>query len=170
MTKPLHIELVPTPLFRKNLRSALSGRGWGKIRSAQLEHHDGNCDVCKHAIEKRPNLHEEWKYKVEGDKGVARITDLKFVCFYCHGCEHFGWLENFFARLPTTREDVVSLAIAHYCDVNGVKPADFKKDLKAAYSLWNERNKIDWEIDWGEYESLVAETAERRRIRRENAA
>lgn len=170
MSKTLQIELVPIPLFRKNLRYALSSRGWQKIRSKQLETHNGRCDVCGQEIERRANLHEEWEYEVEGEKGVARITDLKFVCFYCHGCEHFGWLENVFARLPGTREDVVSIAIDHYCEVNGVGPEEFEADEKAAYALWRERNKLEWEIDWGEYEPLVAATAERRRIRRENAA
>lgn len=170
MTNRLEIEFVPAPLFRKNLRSALSSRGWRKVRAAQLAQHEGHCDVCKQSIEKRPNLHEEWQYEIEANKGVAKIRDLKFVCFYCHGCEHFGWLENIFARLPSTREDVVSLAIDHYCNVNNVKPADFERDLEAAYSLWRERNKMEWKVDWGQFEPLVKATADRRKIRRENAS
>ena len=170
MCKPLQIELVPKPLHRKNLRSALSSRGWTKIRKARLASHDGNCDICNNPIEKSPHLHEEWEYEVNGETGIARITDLKFVCFYCHGCEHFGWLETVFARLPTTQEDVVSIAIDHYCEVNGVEPEEFIADEKAAYALWRERNELEWEIDWGEYEPLVLATAERRRVRRENAA
>lgn len=154
MAHILNIEMVPRPLFRVNLRKVLGQYGWRKLRAQHLERYDGHCQTCGKAIDKSPHLHEDWHYEVLGDEGVAKLVDMKFVCFYCHGCEHFGWLETF-SRHPDTREDVCQLACEHYCAVNDVEEKDFRQDLREASNVWRARNKLKWEIDWGEFTPLV---------------
>lgn len=153
MPLKLEIQLVPRPLFGVNLRKMLSRRAWSAFREEQLKDHPGHCDVCGVVTEKL-HLHEEWEYDTSRALGRARLKGLQSVCFYCHGCEHYGWLRNF-ARNEATKEDVLELAAAHFCRVNSVDHSVFDQHVEHADHEWARRSKMMWQVDWGDYQDML---------------
>jgi hypothetical protein len=117
-------------LWRTRRRQVLAERGLVRAHCGVVEAESG-----------RLNLHEVWRYDADRSPAVARLAGLELLCRNYHGCEHFG-------RLPREAEAAV---IDHFCRVNGLTRADFRRDHRAAMVLRDERNRLDWAIDWGEF-------------------
>ena len=63
---PLSVELVPQPMWGKNVRKVVSQQTWKYLRHEfDLDH--GKCKICKRKDrEETLHLHEEWRYEASG--------------------------------------------------------------------------------------------------------
>jgi hypothetical protein len=160
------IRMVPGPLWGLNLRKGrvIPKSQWDKIRTAFFEEHGLTCQTCGETEidRKRLNVHEEWEYLTTTKKrAVARLAGLKISCWHCHMIEHFGALTNMVAAGELSRQ-AIDDTIEHFCRVNRVGRPEFDRHLARAKAAWMRHNQLEWAIDWGEFSTLVDETAQRR--------
>jgi hypothetical protein len=156
MSKPLklQIELVPTPLWGINLRTALTPTKWRRIRSDAVA--IGACEVCAAADPAKLHGHERWSYCEDdgGAEGVAHLLGVGSVCRQCHAVKHFGSTQNIAAGNPAYT-DMVEDAIKHFCKVNGVNRKAFDKHSDAALEAHLIQNAMKWAVDWGAFAAEV---------------
>lgn len=148
----LQISLVPRPLQRNNLRSAIGQYRWQKHRRSILPK-KLTCSTCNAKVKEPSQLHahEEWAYMKRGKINIAKLTGISFQCPLCHGCHHI--VLSFILLGPERIHETID----HYCKVNRVSEATFHRDLTQAMAIWKKRSKLKWVIDYGLFSSLIAE-------------
>ena len=128
----LQFELVPEPLFGKNLRSKLTSQDWTKISKSVRKY--CRCSICKQKYpEEELEAHEVWSYN--DIAGEQKLIDIIPVCKLCHNTIHIG--------SGSIRYDINVLR-DHYCKINGVSLEEELKIEEEAFKTWNKRNTIEW--------------------------
>ena len=69
---------------------------------------------------------------------MQRLRRLVCFCSDCHTVTHFG-----LAQL----RGVADQAFIHLCEVTGMREADARRHVEAAFALWRQRSEILWELD-----------------------
>ncbi len=143
----LTIELVPRPLWYRDLKKLIPPKEWKRLRGEVLERDKNCCRVCGDA----GNIcHEVWYY--DDVNHIQRLTGLIILCDMCNHCKHMDhagilWREG---KLD------FRAVIDHFCRVNGISEAEFRTVYMEARKQWRERSKYtDWTQDFGEYSGLV---------------
>jgi hypothetical protein len=169
----LTIELAPGRLSGRQLRHRLLPNLKKKIERRVLERARYTCEVCgtkgirpgedvfqwddkKEEIlgtKKRVHWDEVWQY--DDKKPIARLIRLQALCEDCRKVKHVG----FILRQLSDRE-VESIG-QHFCRVNKVGMLLFWHHAKQAEDQCERRNQHNWEVDYGEYESLVPKRKKR---------
>jgi hypothetical protein len=147
----LTIELVPETSWWKNIRDEVSDYKWNKLSKQIQKNANYKCEICgrrKGEELTRLYCHEKWEYN-EHTK-IQKLVELQSLCFQCHCVKHIG-----FTRLH--HKDILDEIIQHFLNINGVSMDEFKKHDHESVLIWKERSKIEWEIDLGEFSSLVEE-------------
>jgi len=146
----LRIELVPSPLWRLNLRSRLTRSKWKRLRERILQKEGLKCSVRgREAESKDLNCDEIWDY--DDKHHMAKLIGLRVVCRMCHLVKHFGKAGLLALEGDINSDDLIE----HFMSVNGCNFDTFQKHSEEAFQLFAERSKHQWTIDYGEFAALV---------------
>jgi hypothetical protein len=144
----LRIEMIPRPLWGRNVRTMMGPTQWRKL-TALLEKKHLGCNICG-SLQGPFHAHEEWDYKEGRSRGVATLKWVKRVCQDCHSIIHIGRTNNlllFGSILPAEWERLV----AHFQRVNDCDTATFKQHFGEARSVWRRRSNLTWTIDCSKF-------------------
>ena len=136
MTQPtLTVELIPETSFFKNVRSHVTQREWDKIRESVFKAAGHRCEICNGQGKKHPvECHEIWEY----NNNIQKLIGLIALCPSCHLVKHFG-LAQVLGKSKT--------AYKHLKKVNKWDDQTTDLHIQNAFSLWEERNLVKWELD-----------------------
>jgi hypothetical protein len=169
----LRIELVPRPLWEKNLRSSdgLGKARWDKFRHKLIESNGARCAICGSA--KRLHGHEVWEYREKKTVGTAVLLRVEIVCIDCHDIHHWGRTTKLF-QAGTITSDRYGFLRKHFRKVNRCRQQVLDDHERRSVRVWLKRSKKRWKVDWSDFESAVADAkaareawAVRRWVRRE---
>jgi|SRR5665213_494795 len=151
----------PTPeRLVRPLRVAYKGE-WKRIRDRRFALGDCACDLCGAEQPNRKSLpaHEVHAFV---RPGVARLDKILFICELCHDAIH---LER--TRRVKSKERT-SAVEAHYCEVNGVTPAQLERNFSAMMKesaairkAYSGRSRPV--MDYGEYQAGADGSEKRKR-------
>lgn len=151
-----HIQLVPLPLWERNMRAVLPKSQWSKLRKAVLERHGLRCMTCGKGEESRKlQAHEEWLYDESTEPATARLVTILLLCWHCHAVEHWGVTKNLVAQGHLT-DRALTDTIEHFCRLNRVGVDDFIAHENQATELWQERSRREWRVDYGPFLEWMA--------------
>lgn len=132
----LEIELVPKTAWFNNLRSFLTKEEWDIVRKKCYKEANHRCEVCGGTGDKWPvECHEIWEYT---KSHKVKLKGLIALCPDCHEVKHIGLAQIRGRFYP---------ALNHFMKVNNVSKQEAIKYVNCCFSLWNERNKVDWKLD-----------------------
>jgi hypothetical protein len=143
----LKIELVPQPLWGKNLRAegVLGRAGWRRLRAQLLGNGTPVCGICG-AAAATPEAHEEWEYIEAKGSGIARLKRISLVCQDCHSIHHIGRTQKLLISGAITRAMWDHL-IAHFLRVNACDVAVWEQHSREVKADWSRRSKLTWTLD-----------------------
>jgi hypothetical protein len=156
-TLKLRIELIPKPLWDRNLRSGEGlGKGrWDKLRRQLMKAQGPRCAICG-AIGERLHGHEVWDYREKKTIGTAMLLRVEIVCVDCHDIHHWAHTTKIFEAGDITAERYKYLR-HHFRTINGCRQEVFDDHFLQSTRVWEERSQKRWKIDWGEFVPLVAQ-------------
>ena len=132
----LEIELVPKTAWFNNLRSFLTKEEWDFVRKKCYKEANYNCEICGSQGDNWPvECHEIWEYT---KTRKVKLKGLIALCPDCHEVKHIGLAQIRGKFHP---------ALNHFMKVNNVSKQEAIKYVNSCFSLWNERNKVDWKLD-----------------------
>ena len=153
----LHIQMVPAPLWGRNLR-VLMGKNapWRHLREALIAKDGLSCSSCGKVVElpRQLHAHEDWRYLERSEPAVAWLQRVSMICWHCHALEHPGVINALIAEGTLTeraREDNA----AHVREVKGLTKRQHDARLRAAQKDFDRRNQRDWYIDYGPFQPWV---------------
>jgi len=129
----LTVELVPKPLWGKNLRSILPPARWAELRCHCLDVANHRCAGCGAPGN---HCHEVWEY--DDIMFVQRLRTLACLCSRCHDVVHLGH-----AQLEGRGEQAFRTLMA----VNEWDSFQANEHIKWAAGKWRWRNKHRWSQD-----------------------
>src|SRR5260370_15023545 len=152
----LRIELIPKPLWEQNLRlrEGLGKERWGKLRRKVIEANGARCTIC--GARERLHGHEVWDYQEKKTVGTATLLRVDIICIDCHDIHHWGRTTNLFKAGIISPERYGHLR-KHFRKVNRCRQAVFDDHFLRSARVWSRRSKKRWKVDWGDFESGVAE-------------
>jgi hypothetical protein len=143
----LEIELVPETAWKINFRTRISREGWDKIRKQAYSEADNKCGICRK--EGKLNCHEIWEY--DDKKHIQRLKGFIALCDDCHMIKHIG-----FASIQASEGKLdMKKLIEHFLKVNGENKDVFEEHKSNAFSIWEERSKHKWRVDFGKWAELI---------------
>lgn len=130
-------DMVPKPLFKRNIRTAIGKSRWTKqIRANVIAEQGKICQYCGASYEKGMICHEVWDYS-ETDR-IAVISDFRIICQDCNFATHLGKAEMLGKR---------EYAISHIAKVNGISEQEAEQVALKAILLWFKRSEIsEWSL------------------------
>src|SRR5258708_5436115 len=87
----LKLGLIPSPLWKFNLRSSTYGLGpqrWKTLRRRIVTDSGEHCAIC--GSSEKPQGHEVWSYKEGKTRGKATLIRVEVSCWSCHAIAHWG--------------------------------------------------------------------------------
>lgn len=142
----LMIELVPSTSWYKNLRDKYTPSAWQSIAKDNQKRANYTCEICgrkKPEQLKRLYCHELWNYN---DKtNTQTLVGLQCLCFSCHLVKHLG-----FSQIKDGID--YELVVDHFLTVNNCTEDEYMEAQEEAFRVWRERSKIEWIIDFGEWD------------------
>jgi hypothetical protein len=166
----LRLELVPKPLYGRNLRSETEGIGrarWKRLRLQAIEACGGKCIICEGTD--KLHGHEVWKYDEKKTVGTVTLLKVDAVCRTCHNISHWGNTSLMISAGLMKRETHL-LFRRHFRRINRCRQAEFDRHILSSFAEWRRRSKKKWKVDWGPFAPLVAEAVASRARRRERNA
>jgi hypothetical protein len=159
----LEIELIPSKVWFPSIYQILKNSNkldeWRGIKRAVFEREGEHCWICS-KIESRLEAHEFWEY--DDAKHVQKLAAIHHLCDLCHKIKHIG----FWCHTPEgarrleqqglCKEDLIK----HFCAINQCNRKDFDNYEYKVFRIWDERNKYEWEQDFGEYTPIVLKALE----------
>lgn len=145
----LRIEMIPPSCWGKNLRTQVKQSQWKKLRANALAEQGNVCGVC--GSDHRLQCHEEWEF--DDERHILRLRELRCSCGMCHHVTHFGRAQQIAADGQLDLEAVIE----HFLKVNGVGRKEFEAHKQEAVDLFEQRSKHKWEIDFGQWASMVSQ-------------
>ncbi len=143
----LTIELVPRPLWGRDLAKLMPRKEWDKLREQVYAQYNHLCGIC--GAGGRMICHEIWHY--DDENHVQHLAGFIALCGMCNSCKHMGRSGN----LARQGKLDFGAVVDHFCSVNGITRAVFRKIRMAAFDQWSERSKHEWTQDFGEYSGLI---------------
>lgn len=136
----LTIELVPSTVWFKNLRSELSDKEWDILRKESYKKSNYKCEVCSGVGPKWPvECHEVWEYDEENN--IQTLINLISLCDKCHQVKHIG-----LAEMQGYYED----AKKHLSKINNMTLDEANDYITKCFAVWKKRSLKEWTInlDW----------------------
>ena len=156
----LRIELVPPPLWRKNLRSYLTESRWANLREAVRQVADFTCEICGQKASRESglgvNAHEDWWYVDDGRPATASLIRLGCICTLCHHVHHIGQLRNMIAS-GEAQPALLDRVVEHFCRLNGCDSTVFEQEERHAMQVWRSRANRDYVLQWGRFGVLLGD-------------
>jgi hypothetical protein len=143
----LEIDLVPTTAWGKNLRTQLGATKWGKLRKQVIADQGNVCAICSST--EKLQCHEIWEFNDKN--GVQLLKGFQASCSLCHLSSHFGLAQNLSVQGHVNIDNVIS----HFLTVNSISMKQFEKHKNEAFAIWRERSEREWELNLGDWESLL---------------
>jgi hypothetical protein len=153
----LKFDLVPTPLWKFNLRSAIYGLGaqrWKTLRQKIVAGSNGKCAIC--GVQERPHGHEVWQYADGKKHGTATLLRVEIACWSCHAIAHWRNTTRLIVAGKISHQTHLALR-KHFRRVNNCRQLDFDRLAQQALTLHAKRSQITWEVDWGPFVAMVNE-------------
>ncbi|MFB9239927.1 hypothetical protein ACFFWC_31120 [Plantactinospora siamensis] len=152
----LRVELVPRPLWGRNLRAVLPRSDWQRLRRWALDRAGERCEPCGLTVAGGRYLicHERWTYD-----HATRTQTLIGVEIHCGDCDlvtHVGRAGVVGGPL------LVGQALRRLAELNGWTPAEALFHYRAARTEWQERSQHPWQQDLTWYDRWVAAHPPRR--------
>ncbi|WP_293611769.1 hypothetical protein [Ponticaulis sp.] len=149
----LAIEPVPAPLWNFNLREFMPESGWDKFHRSLFNFNDLSCAVCRKKVDQPSSLHvdEVWSYDCRGRRGVARLEKVRLCCWHCKKGKNLDRSEHG----HRTKSRILPDAVDHFCRINSMSRQAMMLHMKRAFNVWEDRNKLEWKVDWGSYSKLL---------------
>ena len=143
----LKIELIPQPLWRRNLRTIMGEAQWHKIKE-RLAKHPG-CAIC--GSRQGPlQAHETWDYKEGKTSGIVTLKQINRVCQDCHSIIHIGRTRRLLQAGAIPQATWKHL-IAHFLHVNNCDKATWLRHSREATATWERRSSLTWSINIHSY-------------------
>ncbi len=156
----LRIELVPPPLWHKNLRSYLTESRWANLREAVWQIADFTCEICGQKASRENglgvNAHEDWRYDDARSPSTAALVRLGCICTLCHRVHHIGQLRNMIAS-GEAQPALLERVIEHFCRLNGCGTTVFEEEERRAMEVWRSRADKDYVLQWGRFGVLLGD-------------
>jgi len=132
-------ELVPRPLFNKSVHDLLKNdKRWKRIRDATRSKVDNRCSAC--GMQDNPHCNEVWKYRDDGDIGVAELVAFQILCRDCHSAHHIG-------RVIALRDrPLLEKVLRHLAGINGISLKEAAALVDISLRKHSERSKKAWTV------------------------
>jgi hypothetical protein len=159
----LRIELVPKPLWGRNLRSSygLGKARWDKLRGKLIESNGARCAICGKT--ERLHGHEVWAYREKKTVGTAALLRVEIICIDCHDIHHWARTVKLIQAGIVKHSRDMALR-KHFRKVNGCHQRDFDNHYLRSLRIWSKRSKKRWRVDWRSFREQV-EVAEAARAK-----
>lgn len=147
----LRIELVPRPLWKRNLRGGpLTHTEWRRLRRWALDEAGNACQACGHYVEGGRNLvcHELWSY--DDATLIQTLTGVEIHCRDCDAVTHIGRIGAVAGMVGVGR------ALRQLARVNGWSPRQAMAHYGEARAEYERRSGLVWTQDIGWYERWAA--------------
>ena len=133
----LTIELVPSTVWYKNLRSELTSAQWDYIRKECYRKAGYVCEVCGGVGPKWPvECHEIWEF--DDAHLTQTLRGLIALCPSCHEVKHIGL---------AGKRGRGSIAQNHLAKVNGWTTNQAQEYIRKAFQIWKKRSQKEWALD-----------------------
>ena len=134
---PLQIELVPKSSWLHNIRKAVTGSQWDRIRKIVYIKANFLCEICgevgtQHKVE----CHEVWSY--DDKSNTQKLTSLQSICPLCHEVKHIGRASLFGKH---------ERAFNRFVKINSLREDDAVEIEHAVFKQWKLRSKRSWKLD-----------------------
>lgn len=150
----LTVELTPASVRSKSLFQYYVKNNkieeWTKLKRELLEKEGAKCWICgKESY--HLHIHEFWNYNEQTK--TATLQEIHHICDMCYILKRSDkWFFTDFGKeqlkqFGLSQHDLVK----HYCRVNRCFGREFGENWQEAVDIWNDRNKINWSLDFGEY-------------------
>jgi hypothetical protein len=151
----LKIELIPKPLWGKNLRRGGLGKyRWDKLRRQLIDKDGARCIICG-ATDRKFHGHEVWDYREKKTVGTAALLNVKIVCIDCHDIHHWGRTIKLLQSGRISDKRYRHLR-KHFRRTNRCAQDSFDKHILRETEVWLQRSKKKWKVDWGDFAPAVA--------------
>jgi hypothetical protein len=139
--------LVPRPLWGRSAANLLDEARWRAVRAEVVDASDSSCTVCGHRQRRWMVCDEDWRYALldrggPGERGVARLVDLRLLCPRCDRVVHLGHTESRHGRAGADG------AMAHAARVNGIAVEDVRLLVEGAFEAWARLSSVRrWTVE-----------------------
>ena len=145
-------ELVPAPLWSRNLRHALGPKSkkWETIRQDTIASSEGKCAYCGAHYDKGIICHEVWQY--DDARHVATLTGFQLVCRDCSAVVHFGFTTVLGAGFVLEKPraplglNLIGKAKARFITLSRISSAKADAALAFAFKQHSERSRHSWQL------------------------
>jgi hypothetical protein len=100
------------------------------------------CEACHRGEDRESRrwleVHERWAY--DDRTRIQALRRVICLCTDCHTATHYGL---------ATIKGKDGEALRHLCAVTQLSASESRRQIKAAFELWNARSRFDWELDLG---------------------
>lgn len=133
----LYIDLIPKTAWFSNLRSELTAKEWQLVQQKTFSKANYKCECCGGVGSKHPvECHERFSY--DSITNTQTLTGTLALCPKCHKTTHFGMAQIL---------GLENMAISNLKRLNKWNQEQVATHIKDAFSLWNQRNLINWKLD-----------------------
>jgi hypothetical protein len=138
----LMVDPIPATTWFNNARTCIARGDWQRVRMMVLRRAGFRCEACGQPEDRYARLflecHERWAYDQQAQRQALR----RLVCFcpLCHTVTHFG-----LAQIRGMEAE----ARTHLCAVTGMSDAQAERHLREAFTRWEQRSGIAWQLDLG---------------------
>jgi len=143
----LTIELVPKTQWFKSIRENMPSSEWDKLRKSVYTEYNHRCAICDGGG--RMNCHEVWEY--DDQNHIQKLTGFVALCNLCHHVKHIGLASKLAQQGKLNFDSIIN----HFMNVNNCNIETFVQHKNAALRKWKARSRHEWNIDFGDYQSLM---------------
>jgi len=135
----LYVDLIPKSCWFTNVRYCVRSEDWDKIRKIVYSRVNYKCECCGIDCIKNKipiEAHERWEYNY--DTFTQKLVRLIGLCKLCHSTTHFG----------LSRMNGMEGKVSHHLKkVRNFNLEEMIEHIDIAYSIWLERNNLEWNLD-----------------------
>lgn len=144
--------LVPQPLWGKNLRSLLPTSDWDRIRRSTYDACGKRCTICGNVGSRWPvEADEVWHY--DDATLTQTLVAVTGLCPACHEVRHWGKAIN---------DGHGTRALNHLASINNWSLVKSTEQTNLAMTLWHQRSRQRWKSDYSHaiktYSVTISET------------
>ena len=135
----LYVDLIPRSCWFTNVRYCVEPSDWDKIRKKVYSRINYTCECCFiNCIQTSIPIeaHERWIF--DYTSRTQKLVRLIGLCKPCHQVTHIG-----FAKIIGKEQE----SLDHLRKVRNFNLEELTEHVDKAYTIWIERNQIDWELD-----------------------
>lgn len=149
MRLKLGLHLIPKSSFCLNLRNAIGQRRWFALSRKIRAENNFTCQFCGSKEDpshhRYTHLHEIWDFNEKTN--TQTLVGFECLCQDCHHTHH--WMFSEYKGFD------LELLIEHACKVNGCSRDQFEKHIVEEKEKWLKRSKIEWALNFGDWEHLI---------------